>query len=459
MKSVILVSLIASTLLASVIETKEGDFLQIYAKKNPQADIVATVSINRGKIVKKKCFETRHGEWCKIVYKSNGININGYSDKETLESISTAINTKATFEKSYGGRYHDVGNAIVALEDGFLLVGSTESLGSGQKDAYVIKVDKFGNKIWEGAYGGRQTDIAKAVVVVDDGYMIAGSTASFGNRTQNIYLAKISKSGDLAWQNGYYSDEDDYYSANSMVKISATNMLLAGYEDHVKFFNSEVNGYVNAINSDGIRNGIKRYGGDDVDKLHSVISTSDGYLFAGESDSWGYGAKDAYVIKVNKDGDRVWHNTFGYRYDEVAKQILNTVDGGYIIVGSTDSDHRNQKDIFVVKIDKDGNKTWQYHYGSREHEEGNGIVEVADGYVIAGYTKNTKSYSSDIYLLKIDKNGHTVWKRKYGGEDEDRATAIVKVKDGFAISGYTTSPENHSKDLYLLRVNNDGIID
>jgi len=458
MKFTLLVLLFASTLFSSVIETNEGTFLQIYADKDPQSNIVATVSVDKGKIETSRCFNTRDdARWCKLTYTQNGVSINGFSDEKSLKALDSRANKKSTFELSYGGRYSEVGNAILPLEDGILLVGSTESFGKGQKDVYVVKVDNFGNKIWSGAYGGGSTDEANAVVPVQDGFMLTGTTSSFGNRVENIYLAKISKTGKLIWQKGYYSDKDDYYVAKDMVKISEDNLLIAGHEDHVKFFDAEVNFYLNAINTDGQRNGIKRYGNGE-EKSNSIISVSDGYVMAGETDTWGNGAKDSYVVKINKDGDRVWHNAFGWSYDEVANQIIQTKDGGYIIVGTTDSDHRNQKDVFVVKMDKDGNKVWQYHYGSKEHEEGRGIVETEDGYVITGYTKDTKSYNSDVYLLKIDKNGNIVWHRHYGGDRDDEGNAIAKVKDGFIITGYITSKKNNSKDLYLLKVDNNGNI-
>lgn len=457
MKAILFASLLTSVLLSSTIQRDGETFLQIFADKSPQSNIVATVSTRKGKVTKKRCFNTRdNGEWCKFIYKTNDISINGYSDKKSIESINTAINTLATFEMSYGGRYSDIGYSILTLDDGFLLVGSTESYGRGQDNAYVIKVDKFGNKIYEGTYGKEGIDVAKSVVELDDGFMLGGTTRSFGNRVQSLYLARISKDGKLKWQKGYYSDKDDYYTGSDMVKISKNNLLIAGHEEHVEFFDSETDAYVNAINIDGARNGIRRYGGNKVDKINSIISVEDGYVFAGETESWSHGEKDAYVVKLNKDGDIIWDKVFGWNYTEVAQQIIATKDGGYILVGYTDSQHTNQRDALVVKMDKDGNKIWQYHYGSKEHEEGFGIVEADDGFVFVGYTKDTKSYNSDIYLVKINNDGNIMWHKSYGGDGEDKAYAIAKTDDGFVITGYVTSEENFSKDLYLLKVDKNG---
>ena len=382
--------------------------------------------------------------------------IKGYSEKKYLDIIAQAPNTKRRFEQTYGGKYDDEAKDIIALKDGYLLVGETQSFGNGNRDTYIIKVDKLGNKIFSSAYGGRNADTANAVVEMSDSFMLAGTTSSFGNRVQSMYLAKIAKDGNLIWQKAYYSDKDDYYSAKDLVKISENNLLIAGTEDHVKFFSSEVNFYLNAINTDGQKNGIKRYGGEDPERANSIISVNDGYVIAGETDTWGHGRLDAYVIKIDKEGNRVWHNAFGFDDDETANQIIATGDGGYIIVGTTDSDYKTQKNVFVVKLNADGNRQWQSFYGSREEDEGFGIVESRDGYVVAGYTKGTENYDSDVYIIKIDKNGNVIWEKRYGSSKDDGANAIIKVEDGFAVAGYSTSIETYSKDVYLLKIDENG---
>ncbi|WP_455756202.1 hypothetical protein [Sulfurimonas sp.] len=459
MKSIIILSLVSSALLAGIIERSNGSYVEIFSEKKRHSKIVATVSTSKGRITKKICTTNRNKEeWCKVIYSNRDVNIRGFVDKRTLSIVNARPKTKETFEAHYGGDRDDVGNAIIPLKDGALIVGYTESFGAGNDDAYVMRVDRFGNKMFSSAFGGGGDDSLNAVVKVKGGFLLAGTTRSYGNRQESLYLARMSDNGQVQWQNGYYSDKDDYYRGNDMIKISDKNVLVVGSEDHVKFFDSNKDMYLNAIDMDGRRNGIKRYGGEDTESANSVVAVKGGYVIAGETETWGHGDKDAYIIKVDYDGNRVWHNAYGFRYDEVANQIINTSDGGFILVGTTESDIQNQKDVFVVKIDANGNRQWKRHYGTKEHEEGNGIVEVADGYVIAGYTKYTSSYNSDVYLLKITKAGNIVWNRRYGGEKDDAALAIAKVRDGFMITGYTTSAETYSKDMYLIRVDNDGRI-
>jgi len=457
MKSALLIPMLTSALLAGLVETNEGTFLELYSDYNIQSDIISKVSTEKGRLDRQRCRKTRdESEWCKVTYTLSGISVTGWSDKRSLDTIASKPNKRPTFEKNYGGQYSDIGNDILALKDGFLIVGQTDSFGKGQNDVYLMKTDKFGNKLWSFVYGGKQNDVAYSVTAINDGFMIAGKTGSFGNRDQSLYVARISNDGRLVWQNGYYSDKDDYYVGKSILQTDDNHVVVAGSEDHMKFFDSDVYCQLTGININGQKEWIKNYGGEDTDRANSIIRSGNNFVFAGVTDTWGHGGDDAYVVKVNNKGQRVWHNAFGYGYDEEANQIITTKDGGYLVVGTTESDHRNAKDVYVVKVNENGTRAWQKHYGSTEDEEGLDVVEVENGYVIAGYTKDTKSYKSDVYLLKIDRIGNIFWEKKYGGNNDEKGHAIAKTDDGFVVTGYTSSTADHSKDLYILKVDNNG---
>ena len=456
MRSVLLASLLTSALFAGIHETNDGLFLEIFEKHDPQSNIIAEVSTEKGKIEQLRCRGTRDGDWCRVRYHNDGMVLQGWSDKHSLDAIASRPNTKPTFEKRFGGRYSDEGRTLLPLSDGFLIVGTTESFGEGQKDAYVLKVDKFGNKLWSETYGGGSDDVAEAVIPVKDGFMLAGSTWSIGSEGQSLYVLRISEKGELLWENGYYSKKRDRYLGRSLVKINDEHVMVAGSEEHIKFFNSDVLCYLSGININGQEKWVQRYGGNNPDRANSIIKVKDGFVFAGVTETWGHDGKNMYVVKIDASGKRLWHNAFGYDYDEEVQQVIATRDGGYILVGTTNSDHRKLQDVYVVKIDANGNKQWQHHYGGRSDEEGFGIVEDDDGYVIVGSTESTKDRTSDVYLLKIDKNGAVFWTKTYGGFGNDAGQAIVKAEDGFVITGYSQGPISRGKDLYLLKVDRNG---
>ncbi len=456
MRLLFITSLLTSVLFAGLHETNDGLFLEIFDKHDPQSNVIAEVSTEKGKIEQLRCRGTRDGEWCRVRYHSEGMVLQGWSDKESLEFIASRPNTKPTFEKRYGGRYGDEGHALLALDDGFLIVGSTESFGAGQKDAYVIKVDKFGNKLWSETYGGGADDFIESVIPVKGGFMLAGSTWSIGGEGQSLYMVRISEKGQQLWENGYYAKKRDRYLGKSLAKINDDHVMVAGSEEHIKFFNSDVLCYLSGININGQEKWVQRYGGGNPDRANSIIKVKDGFVFAGVTETWGADGKNMYVVKIDASGKRLWHHAFGYDNDEEANQVIATSDGGYILVGSTNSDHKKLNDVYVVKLDANGNRQWHHRYGGRADEEGLGIVEDDDGYVVVGYTESTKDRTSDVYLLKIDKNGAVFWTKNYGGLGDDVGHAIVKVDDGFVVTGYSQGPISRGKDLYLLKIDRNG---
>ena len=459
MKKILIAAAFISLLGADLIETKQGLFLELYADSDFQSKKIAQVSVDGGEIEIGRCVTKGNESWCNVRYISKTLSIDGFSDKKTLVKLQTKPKTKDNFEATFGGRYTDVAmDVIVEKDGGFSVYGYTESFGHGQKDIYVVRTDKYGNKLSYHAYGGSETDKAYAALRLNDGStIVVGDTTSFGNRAQSMYVARIAKNGKMMWERGIYNDKDDYYGARSVAKSGGGNFIVAGYEDHVKFFGSELNGFVTALHPNGKIYALRYYGGEDDEKLNSIISTKDGYVLAGYSDTWGHGRKDAYVLKVDKSGNRIFARVFGYNYDEVANQIIESNDGGYILVGTTDSDTDRRRDIFVVKLDAKGKRIWQYRYGTREEDEGLSITRAHDGgYVLAGYTKDTKNYDRDLYLIKIAENGDALWEKRYGGSRDDVANKIKKTADGYIVVGYRYSTQTFSKDVYMVKVDKNG---
>lgn len=460
MKKVLLGSIIAAaSLFGDVIDTKQGLALELYVEPSFHSEKFAQVLVEGGDIQIRRCVTKGNDTWCKVRYISKAFTLNGYSDKKSLDKLHTKRKKRDYFEAIYGGRYLDEGADVIPEKDGgFTVIGSTESYGNGSKDIYLIRTDKYGNKIKSFAYGGRNDDIAKAALRLKDGStIIVGDTESFGNRARSIYVGKVNKKGYMQWQKGIYNDKDDYYSGESVAPVSDKSFLIAGMEDHVQFFDSEVNGIVVGVRTNSQAYAIRYFGGEDDDTFSSIIALKDGYIMAGKTETWGHGDFDAYVVKIDKEGIPQFARAFGYKYNENAKQIIRSNDGGFILIGTTDSDYDMKDDIFVVKMDAKGNRLWQYHYGTREEDRGYSITRAhGGGYILAGYTKDTKGFDKDVYLMKIDEDGSPLWERRYGGARDDVAYKIKTIPDGYVVVGYKKSPQNHSKDVYLLKLDKNG---
>jgi len=369
--------------------------------------------------------------------------------------ISSLLVAQNTFEKRYGGKGDDVGKAILVLDDGYLLGGNTKSFGRVQSDAYLVKIDKNGKKIWSTAMGGDSEDTLEALLPIKNGFIFTGATKSFGEAISNLFVGRVSKNGNSNWMQGLYLDKNDHYGGFGLAKINDKFIMVAGYHKQSKMFNSNTDARLDGVGINGEHSFGLSFGGNKEEGLRSIIKVPNGYVLAGFTKSYGKGHKDIYVNRINNDAHRIWHSTFGFKNDEIANQIIATKDGGFIVVGSTRSIPELSLQIYVVKMDSKGRKIWDGHYGYKYDEEGRGIIEVDDGYVIVGYTRSTKQRGSDVYLLKLNYDGQKVWQRTYGGVENDEGFAIANTVDGMIVTGFSTDREK-DEELYILKLDKNG---
>lgn len=297
-----------------------------------------------------------------------------------------------TFQRTYGGSGSDEGRCVKQTWDGgYIIAGSTSSFGAGVTDVYLLKVDSFGNMQWQKTFGGNNIDRGYSLdITSDSGYVICGSTNSFGFGGYDAYLIRTDQNGDSIWT--------------------------------------------------------KTYGGIDWDFGYSVQQTNDdGFVIAGGTYSFGNGDEDVYVVKTSSTGDTLWTKAYGGSNAEVANDMQQTNDNGYIICGNTMSFGFGQNDIYLIKLDAVGNSVWVKTYGGINQEEGNSVKQTIDGgFIIAGYTNTFSTPGFDsFYLVKTDANGDSSWTLIEPASDDKRATSIVeRYNGGYTFTGTTTGQGN-----------------
>jgi len=372
-----------------------------------------------------------------------------------ISSTLFGSNNPITFDKTYGGKDHDIAKSVIKLNDGYLIAGESKSFHEDRDyNAYIIKIDKKGEKVWSKIYGGKDDEYINAITKFGDNFVFVGSTKSYNVRNRSFYFVNIDKDGKVNWEKTYYRYDRDYYYGNDII-ADGQNLIVAGVEKHLEFFNAKIDPMIFKINSDGDKVWHKYYRGKDEDRANAIINTKDGYILAGETETYGHGDFDAYVVGVDKKGKREWFHAYGGKDDEVANDIIETKDG-YILVGSTDSFGLNYKDVYVVKIDKRGKTIWQYNYGGRYDDIGYAITKSPDGgFVIVGKTE-TRRNGDDLYLFKIDKNGKMKWSRTYGGESDDVGYDIVTTEDGYLIVGDKKTDRSRDSNVWVLKTDLKG---
>ena len=216
---------------------------------------------------------------------------------------------------------------------------------------------------------------------------------------------------------------------------------------------------------------------------NSIQLTADGgYIVAGTTDSKdgdvsnNKGKADFWVTKLDSKGSLVWEKSLGGSEDDVGQFVIETADGGYVVVGytsSTDGDvtgNHGNSDIWVIKLDQEGNLIWQKCFGGADYDIGQSVLQTGDGgFIVAGMTRSNNGDVSgnngdwDIWVLKLDESGNLIWQKCLGGSGTDVSHTIQQTTDGgFAIAGFTSSDDGDVSgnrggfDIWVIKLDETG---
>jgi hypothetical protein len=361
------------------------------------------------------------------------------------------------WSRTYGGSSTDWGTSVQLTQDqGYIVSGHTYSFGAGAQDVYLIKNNSLGDTQWTRTYGGSGNDKAHRVeATVDGGYVVTAETRSFGAGGCDGYLIKTDSLGDTLWTRTYGGSNDD--RVVSVQQTADGGYILAGYTESFGAGNKDV--YLIKTDCFGITEWSRAYGGSGFDGAYSVRQTSDGgYVVAGKTGSFGAGGLDGYLIKTDSLGDTLWTRTYGGSEDEHAISVEQTADGGYIVAGYTESFGAGFIDVYLIKTDSLGDTLWAYTYGGSSEDVECLVQQTEDeGYIVAGYTESFGSDGRDAYLIKTDSLGDTLWSYAYGGSGVEMASSVQQTEDeGYIVAGYTGSFGAGSWDFMLTKFDSRG---
>ncbi len=313
----------------------------------------------------------------------------------------------------------------------------------------------FAQISFERTYGGVDFDRGKSVQqTTDGGYAIVGITSSFGAGSNDVYLIKTDSIGDTIWTRTYGGVDIDI--GNSFQQTLDGGYIVVGSTRSFGMGNYDV--YLIKTDASGDIVWTKTFGGIDSDFGSSVQQTSDGgYIIAGATRSFGLGSYDTYFIKTDSSGDSLWTRTYGGMDNDQALSVWETTDGGFISVGLTKSFGAGDYDIYLIRTDSSGDTLWTRTYGDTTADQGYSVQQTSDGgYIVAGNTVRGNGFY-DFYLIKTDSSGDSLWTRTYGGSADDAAEFVRQtLDDGFILTGYTDSYGAGGSDVYIVRTNSSG---
>jgi hypothetical protein len=305
------------------------------------------------------------------------------------------------------------------------------------KDNDEINPTNNGDK-WMKHFGGKEDEYGSSVQqTLDGGYIVFGITESYGAGRRDIWLLKTDSDGNKIWDKTYGGEDDDYGSFGQQTIDGGYIIVGRTYSfDAVK---SDI--WLIKTNSEGNKEWDKIFGGTGYDTASEVLQTIDGgYVIFGYTDSFGAGNRDMWLIKTDSEGNIEWDKTYGGTPDDQGHSIKQTNDGGYILAGGKfTSQTTNKFDIWLIKTDNTGEVIWDKTFGGSEHETAWSVQQTTDdGYIICGDKDAGGSDEYDIWLLKTDSDGKLLWDKIFGGFNYDRGWSVQQTSDGgYVIAGDT----------------------
>ena len=341
------------------------------------------------------------------------------------------------WETAIGGSDWDYSDSVQQTTDGgYIIAGTTYSYGAGLTDAYLVKTDASGNTTWEKTFGGIDHDRAQSVrQTTDGGYILAGRTVSYGVGG-DYYVVKTDASGNAEWEKTYGGSSGE--CAYAVQQTADGGYIIVG--ETYSYGAGAADIYLVKTDASGNTTSENTVGGNEFDYAYAVQQTTDGgYIIAGYTNSYGAGG-DAYLVKTDASGNTTWEQTFGGSDFDIVFDVEQTTDGGYIIVGETLSFGAGSYDFYVVKTDASGNAEWEKTFGGIEWDDGLSVEQTTEGgYIIAG-NSGSFSVNGDGYLVKTDALGNIEWEKTVGGSDYDCVHAVQQTTDG----GYIVTGETYS---------------
>lgn len=211
------------------------------------------------------------------------------------------------------------------------------------------------------------------------------------------------------------------------------------------------------LSADGTIEWSQTFGGPSMETGEQVCQTTDGgYIILGSTESYGAGDTDFWLIKTDANGDEIWNKTLGRESRDVPYDLFPTNEGGYIMTGTTDE---NETDVYLIKTDANGNKEWDAIYGGAQNDVGYSIRQTTDGgYIIGGKTRSYGAGNDDAWLIKTNANGNEMWNQTFGYDYRDAGSAVRQTTDGgyiFAGSSWTSWGMGHF-DGWLIKTDANG---
>jgi len=316
---------------------------------------------------------------------------------------------------------------------------------------WLIKTNAYGVEQWNRTYGGSNFDLGNQVQQTQDGGYILIGSIQLGSDSGDFWLIKTDSVGSVQWSQNFGGPGGD--SGESVLQLSDGGYLIAGQ----KYVNPKTNwdAWLIKTNENGVEEWNHSYGGDQIDGICDIKETIDGgYILCGSTCSFVepshmWDPYDAWLIKTNSEGVEQWNHSYGTNHSyEWGFSVQQLPDGGFIVAGELLGDGKNNG--LLIRTDESGEEIWNRSYGGTYPRAATFfcINLTYDGdFIICGgngYFDPQKGYLYDIWVLKTDSSGDILWEKTFGeSEYRDIGLSIAQT----ANEGYILTGGIETKDL------------
>lgn len=364
----------------------------------------------------------------------------------TDKNNSISLSASGLWAVTYGGELSDsFRDAIATMDGGILAVGSTASFNVASYDSWIVKLNRDGSIAWQKSLGGGGSDFLRAVRQTSNGeYILVGSSDSFGSTSIDAWIVKLKQDGSIAWQKTFASSKLDSFRS-----VQATND--GGYIVAGELWSSGLGTHAALVIKFDEKDDILWQRVYDVGTAHAVHQTLDGkFVVAGSN----------WVMKLSDNGDYTWAKTYssgGYRNSIYS--IYPASDGGVVTAGTRRASSGAKPDAWIMKLNSDGVVDWSRTYGGQNYEEVPSVLEREDrSIVFAGVTSSFGAGALDVWIVKLDPDGDILWEKTYGGSGYEHAWEVHEMSDGKLIVAADKTLTGGNQDSWALKLESDGEI-
>jgi phage-related tail fiber protein len=376
--------------------------------------------------------------------------------------FSMSCIAQKTFQKTIGGDKFERALFIDHTTDGgYILSGYSNSFNTNNSyDIYVIKTDAAANVQWQKTFGGNRTDIGWGVKELNDKTYLLFGAIGIDSTNDDIFVTRLDVEGNQLWQKTYGNEK--YERCTQMLATSDGNFLLIGQRNAGP--GNNIDSYVIKIDDKGNLLWEKTYGGVFPERTYYGGELPNGdFLISGSVLPYQTAKADIYLLRIDKNGNLVWSKTLGEEnVHDIAHSFSKNKDGKtYTLTGYSGTVKEGAHEGLFIQIDEHGNLLKRQTHDTGDDLRLMHAEQTGDGgFIVAGYSrKDIAKNIHDAVLLKFNKEGKAEWVKTFGeAEKDDQGYWIVINNDGtYTFVGYTHSAGNNG-DIWLIRTDTKGEI-